>query len=155
MSSMSPCRNRVVRRLRDDRGQSMVETAIILPMLLLVTFAIIDFGVLYYVNLSLENGVSQASRFGITGETSGGMSRQASIMSALRRATPTLTIDDSHVQFSHLVGGGWVSGIGGPGDIAKVSVTYRHDLMVLGPLFAQGGVTLHAESSMKNEDRFE
>lgn len=147
--------NRIVRRLRSDNGQSMVETAIILPLLLLVTFTIIDFGLLCYANLALENGVSQASRFGITGNFAEGSSRQASIMSELRRATPTLTIDDSHVEFSHLSGNAWTSGLGGAGAISKLTVTYTHDLLVLGPLFPQGRATLRAESAMKNEDRFE
>ena len=131
----------------------MVETAIVLPLLLLLTFGIIEFGVLCYTNLALENGVSQASRFGITG--SGGTSRQASILSELRRSTPTLTIDDSHIEFSHLAGGSWVNGIGGAGDVAKLTVTYPHDLIVLRPLVSGGRVTLRVESAMKNEDRFE
>jgi hypothetical protein len=145
--------NRIVRRLRGDKGQSMVETAIVLPLLLLITFGIIEFGVLCYVDLALENGVSQASRFGITGI--GGPSRQASILAELRRSTPTLTIDDSSIQFSHLSGGAWVSGIGGAGDVAKLTVTYRHNLIVLRPLVSGGQVTLQVESAMKNEDRFE
>ena len=139
-------------RRRDDKGQSMVETAIVLPLLLLLTFGIIEFGVLLYVNLALENGVSQASRLGITGN--GGASRQASILAELRRSTPTLTIDDSHIEFTHLAGGAWVSGLGGAGDVSKLTVTYPHQLVVLTPLVSGGRVTLRAESAMKNEDRF-
>ena len=41
-------------------GQSMLEAAFITPLLLLLTFAIVDFSALLYVHLALENGVSQA-----------------------------------------------------------------------------------------------
>jgi Flp pilus assembly protein TadG len=133
----------------------MIEAAIIMPLLLIVTFAVIDFSVLFYVNLALENGVSQAVRYGITGETMGGMSRQESIQSVMRTATPTLTLTDDNFHFSHLVGGAWVQGTGGPGDIEKLTVTYSHQMFVLRPLFPGGQVELSVESSMKNEDRFQ
>jgi len=154
-SAMPRCAaDRLSRRLRSAKGQSMVEAAIIVPLLLLVTFAIIEFGVLFYVNLALENGVSQAVRYGITGGAMSGMTRQASIESVMRTATPTLTIADGDFHFSHLSGGAWVSGLGGPGDVEKLTVIYTHRVLVLRPLFPSGYVQLSVESSMKNEDRF-
>jgi Flp pilus assembly protein TadG len=146
---------RLLRRLRDAKGQTLIETAIVLPLLLLITFAIIDFGVLFTVNLALESGVSQAARYGMTGQAQGGMTREASILAELRRVTPALTIGDANVQFTHLVGGAWVGGVGGPGEIQRISATYTHTVMVLTPFFTNGQITLRAESTMKNEDRFE
>src|SRR5262249_30715637 len=132
-----------------------IEAAIAIPLLLVVTFAIIDFGVLFYINLALENGVSQAVRYGITGNTNSGMTRQASIQSVMRSSTPTLTLTDDNFQFSHLAGGVWIDGSGGPGDVEKLTVTYTHQMFVLKWLFPPNGrVQLQAESSMKNEDRF-
>ena len=55
------------RRLRDCTGATLVEAAIVTPLLLLLTFSIVDFGSLFYVYLALENGVSQATRYGVTG----------------------------------------------------------------------------------------
>jgi hypothetical protein len=141
--------------MRDARGQSMVETAIVLPLMLFLSFAIVDFGVLFAVNLTLESGVSQAARQGITGRTIDDMSREDTIKSILRRAMPIITVDDGNIQLSHLVGGNWVSGVGGPGAIQRIAVTYTHELLVLRPLFPGGRVDLHAESTMKNEERFE
>src|SRR5215510_12161696 len=77
------------RRLKGARGNSLLETALILPLLLLVTFSIIEFGAMFYAYLALENGVSQATRYGITGNTQASMSRQDSIKAAMRDATPT------------------------------------------------------------------
>ena len=55
---------RVARRLRDSSGQSLLEAAFITPLLLLLTFAIVDFSSMLYVHLALQNGVAQASRYG-------------------------------------------------------------------------------------------
>jgi hypothetical protein len=145
----------LARRFRDSSGQSLIEGAIITPLLLLITFAIVDFGWLFFVNLTLESGVSQAARYGVTGRVMDGSTRQESIKSIVRSAASPLTLDDDDFHFSHLVGGNWVDGVGGPGDIGKVAVTYQHRVLVLSPFFSGGQVNLRVESAMKNEDRFE
>ncbi len=143
------------RRNRGERGQSLIEMALVMPILMLVTFSIIDFGLLFYTHLSLESAVSQAVRYGITGTTMQGQSRQESIKSVLRRSAPTLTINDADITFSRLAGGAWVNGLGGPGDVERLSINYTHRVLILAPFFTNGRITLHAESAMKNEDRFQ
>ena len=54
-------------RARDTRGTNLLEAAIMTPLLVMLTFSIVDFGALFYVYLALENGVSQATRYGVTG----------------------------------------------------------------------------------------
>jgi hypothetical protein len=155
-----------IRRLLDQRGTNLVEAALITPLLLLVTFAIVDFASLFYVRLALENGVSQATRYAITGNQMDDpahpgtpLSREASILGALRQATPTLTIPDASVTFSHLDPGGaaWLAGSGGPDTIEKVTVSYtwRPITPILVPFFPGGRLDLRAESTMKNEGRFQ
>src|ERR1700730_6314820 len=63
----NPFLRRIFKRLRDSSGGSLVEAALITPLLLLLTFGICDFGAMFYVYLALENGVSQATRYGVTG----------------------------------------------------------------------------------------
>ena len=46
---------------------NILETAIVTPLLLLLTFGVVDFGALFYGYLALENGVSQATRSAVTG----------------------------------------------------------------------------------------
>jgi Flp pilus assembly protein TadG len=148
-------RNRLRKRLRDAKGQSLMEAALIMPILMMVTFSIVDFGILFYVHLSLENAVSQAVRYGITGATGGGMSRQDSIKAVLRQSAPTLTIQDNQITFSNLAGGAWVNGLGGPGSVERLSINYTHKVLILSPFFTNGQVNLQVESAMKNEDRFQ
>jgi len=136
----------------------MIEAALITPMLLLMTFAILDFSMILYTWLTLESGVSQATRYAITGNLMGGMSREESIRQAFRTATPTLNVPDASFSFSHMSGGGWAGGTGQPNEIEKVTVSYTYDLMVLqllmGPLFNTSQINFTVESAMKNEGAF-
>ena len=62
-------RRRSFRRLSDARGANLVEAAVITPLLLLLTLAIVDFSAMFYAYLALEHGVSQATRYAITGRS--------------------------------------------------------------------------------------
>ena len=157
---------RWLRRLRDARGTNLVEAAIITPLLLMLTFGIVDFASVLYVYLALENGVSQATRFAVTGNTmedpgtpGAQLDRVSSIKTAMRQATPTLTIPDGAFTFSHIPPGGgtWVGGTGGADAIERVTVNYTWTFFtpLVRPFFTGGRVLLIVESTMKNEGRFE
>jgi hypothetical protein len=149
------------RHFREDaRGANLVEAAIVTPLLLLLTFAVVEFSMLFYAYLALESGVNQASRYAVTGNVVAGSTRQESIMAAMREATPTLTLRNEDFSFEHLVGMTgtvWQPGIGGPDDIGKVTVTYAFQFYTpFSRLFFDGGsLTLQVQSAMKNERRFE
>ena len=153
------------RLLGDVAGATLIEAAIITPLLLMLTFSIVDFGALFYVYLALENGVSQAARYGITGQLMDDpanpgtpLSRDDSIKLAMRQATPNLTLTDSAFTFSHMPpgGGGWAGGSGGPGELTKVTVDYTWDIMtpVMRPFFTGGQIHFTVDSAMKDEPKF-
>lgn len=154
-----PFVRRQLRRLRKTEGANMVEAAIITPLLLLLTFGTIEFASVFYVYLALQNGVSQATRYGVTGNAMGGMSRTESIRAAMRQATPTLAIADSGFVFEHLPEGGssWVAGTGGPNTVQKLTVSYTWTFFtpLMRPFFPTGTVTLRADSIMRNEGTFQ
>ena len=113
----SKWRIRNVRRLSDAKGANLVEAAIITPLLLLLTLAIVDFSSMFYGYLALEHGVSQATRLAVTGQTmtdgSGtALNRVDSIKYRMRQTTPTLTIPDAAFSFSFMAPGAssWSSG---------------------------------------------
>ena len=149
-------RSRLRRFLAARSGANLLEAAIVTPLLMLLIFAICDFATVFFVYLSLENGVTQATRTGVPG-TPG--PREAALIRAMRSATPGLTIPDGAFSFSHLPPGAttWASGAGGPGDIDKMTVEYTWTLMtpLLRPFFRGGGIRFRVESSRKNEWRFE
>ena len=160
---VSMWRIRKVRRLSDAKGANLVEAAIITPLLLLLTLAIVDFASMFYCYLALEHGVSQATRYAVTGQqmSSGGspIGREASIKSAMRVAAPTLTIPDSAFSFSFmpLNGSSWSSGLGGPNDVGRVTINYTWRFMtpLIRPFFTGGQINLRVQSTMKNEALFQ
>lgn len=58
----------IMRRYRTTSAQGMVEFALALPILLLLTFGIVEFGRLLQAWLALENGARFAVRYAVTGE---------------------------------------------------------------------------------------
>jgi Flp pilus assembly protein TadG len=49
--------------MRSEKGQSLVETALILPILLLLLFGIVDFGRLLHAYLTIDHAGREAARF--------------------------------------------------------------------------------------------
>ena len=124
-------RIRNVRRLGDSKGANLVEAAIVTPLLLLLTLGIVDFSAMFYGYLALEHGVSQATRFAITGRTStvGGapIGREASI-----KAGDAGGHADDHdsgrrlqIQLHALPARPLVGGLGGPSDVGRVTIDYH------------------------------
>jgi Flp pilus assembly protein TadG len=146
---------RLFARLRNRDGATMVEAAFITPLLLLLTFSIVEFASILYCHLALQNGAAQATRFAVTGNVNGTMSRVDSIKSAFRSATPTLTVPDSGFTFSHLPvkGTAFVPGTGMPDEVERLTVSYTWQLFtpLLRPFFTNGEIRLQAESTMRNE----
>ena len=155
-----------LRILRDCSGSNLLEAALVTPLLLILTFGIIDFASMFYVYLALENGVSQATRFAITGNDMDDpdnpgtpLPREAAIRAAMQDKAPTINMDNVSFTFSHMTPGSssWTGGAGGPGDIGRVSVAYtwRPLTPILRPLLTNGEMTVTVESAMKNESRWE
>ncbi len=141
-----------------SKGANLVEAAMVLPLLLSLTFAMVDFSALLYVYLALENGVSQATRYAVTGQAMDDpgnpgqkFSREQSIKIAMRQATPTLTIDDAAFQFYNVTQG--TSGTGTSNEIIRVTVNYpwRAFTPMLRPFLTGGQIQLSVSSTMKNE----
>ena len=84
-----------------------------------------------------------------------GQSREASIRSILQQETPTLSIPDENVAFSHMPLGGtsWVGGTGPPDTIERVTVQYQWPIMtpLVRPFFSGDSINFVVQSAMKNE----
>jgi len=83
----------------DDRGVAIVEFALVMPILLLMTFGAIEIGMIMAVQSTLEGGLKEASRYGITGQTPSDATRIEKIRAILEDHTIDL-VDMSEATFS-------------------------------------------------------
>jgi TadE-like protein len=144
---------------RGVRGQALLETAIGIVLLLLVSFSVADAALLFFAYLTLQNGVTEATRYSVTGQQADNpdtpaskLSREESLKLVMRAATPGLTIDDGEFSFYDVTQN--ATGTGGPKDVIRVTVTHPWQLAspVLWPLVGNGGVVnLRVSATMKNE----
>jgi Flp pilus assembly protein TadG len=114
--------------IRDNRGQTMVEFALVLPILCVVLFSIIQFGLLYNNYISLTDATRVGAR-------KAAVSRQASNPVALAEAATRASADglkpaDLKV---FITATAWA-----PGADVTVEATYPYDVNVLGVVVASG-----------------
>lgn len=108
----------------NEKGQALVEFAIVLPVLLLLVCGIIDFGWLFFNQLSLNNSCREGARFAVVNvsETNCEELVEAKVLSVSPDSIKeNLTID---TQFSNLI-----TPLAG-----DVTVTLTSDIRVLTPV---------------------
>jgi Flp pilus assembly protein TadG len=103
-------------RERRDRGAAAVEFALVVPLLIMLVFGIISFGIVFAQKLALGNGAREAARFGVVDERS-----CAEITDAARDAARTIALDPEDVEVTVSLGstaGGAAAVCAGGGDQA-------------------------------------
>ncbi|MFK7964956.1 MAG: TadE/TadG family type IV pilus assembly protein [Burkholderiaceae bacterium] len=60
---------RLTRKARHDQGSTIVEFAFVTTLLLTGLLTIVDFGQLFYSNLTMQHAVREGTRFAVTGST--------------------------------------------------------------------------------------
>ncbi len=121
------------KRYREDKGQSLVEFVLVLPIFLVLLFAIIDFGMGFHAWLTVTNSAREGARLGAVGGT------QAAIIQRVKDTAGSLdqaklTVNVTNAQ-------------GTPGSSVIVDVSYDYDLItplgsVLGLIGGAIGPTL-------------
>ena len=150
----------------DRKGQVAVEFALAVLVLFTVLFAVIDLGMMFYVNLTLQHAVRVGTRNAIIGQSakngktlrealrddivdaSNGLCIASNIVSG-----PTVSIlTPSATAFSNYTGSP-VNDTGAPDQIIIVRMTYAWPVLtpVMAPFFPDGKYTFTASATMKNE----
>ena len=88
--------------VEDRRGVSALEFAIGGPAFLLAMAAVMELGMVMFLSSSLEGGLREASRFGLTGYTPAGTTRQQVIQDIVAENTFGL-VDPAALQISYMV----------------------------------------------------
>jgi Flp pilus assembly protein TadG len=140
-----------MKRIRNQRGAALLETAITLPLVLLVTVSIFEFGRAYQTWQVLTNAAREGARVAILAE-----STNAQITDAVRNymqggqlqqaATASITIERT-VPF-------------GANTASKITVTYPFNFTVLNPVIrlvqststtGKGTTNMVSSALMRNE----
>lgn len=85
-------KNRKSARDKREDGQAMVEFALILPVFLLILCGIIDFGWLFYNQLSLNNACREGARYAVVNTAEDGNTQ--SIINHIENSTTTVFAND-------------------------------------------------------------
>lgn len=102
----------LLRKFLRDRRAEMDEAALVLPVLLLVTFGLINFGMLGYASVSASNAANYGARMGSVAQSN----------------PPGVALASANQMLSGTAVGSYavgVSGGGSPGSLIQVSVKYR------------------------------
>ena len=120
-----------------QRGNVVVEAALALPVLLILILAIFDYARIHHTRTRLQDAVSQATRFAITGRQLADpgnpgvmLSRKDSVLRIVRDLSGIHDLDADNVKISSISGSGVESsGPGGPGDVVVVEVSYSLEVI--------------------------
>ena len=123
---------------RNERGQTMVEFALVVPILCLVLFGILQFGALYNDYVTLTDATRVGARKAATSrqEASPAAAAEAAARSAATGLTPT--------KLAVTVTATWERG-----QTVKVKATYPYQINLLGVVVASG--TLKSETTERVE----
>jgi Flp pilus assembly protein TadG len=117
---------------RDERGQALTEFAFVLPLLVLLLFGVIQFGVLYNHYVTLTDAVRAGARKGVVSRYLGGSAASTACQDAVKSSATDL--DQSLLGVSCT--SSW-----NPGEDVVVQATYPYDINLLGITFVSGNLS--------------
>lgn len=129
-----------MRIIKNNKGQALVEFAIILPLLLLIIMGIVEFGMMLNSYLTIRNDSREAARAGIVG------SSYTEMRDLIISISPNLDVNNLAVSVSPS------DGNRKSGDTLTVIVTYKYHftMPIISNIF-NNDVILNAETSMRME----
>jgi Flp pilus assembly protein TadG len=122
------------KRRNTDRGQAVVEFAVILPVLLLILFAILQFGVVFNNYIQVTAAAREGARKAAVSRSLGTSSAETAATTAAKNAAPGLNQSNITVSFP-----------GSPtfaqGSDVSVQVTYPYSISIIGLVVASGNLS--------------
>ena len=150
------------------KGQTTVEFALTALILFAVLFALIDFAIMFFVNLTMQHAVREGARYAITGQGGkNGEQRRKALVEQIRKcsyglyeknANPhkdpevSVVVPKSSATFSNYTGTP-VNDTGSPNEIIVVKLAYSWPLLtpILTPFFANGEYSFVVRATMRHE----
>ena len=142
---------RTVGRESHESGQALVEFTMVLPLLLMLFFGIIEFGLYFYTRVSLRHVVRESARFAITGNvltdsTGAPLTRAKSVEQMILNGAPAVHLTPANITMTPADGGG-------PGQVVRIEVNYSYaaKLPPFSLLFPGGQLMIRIGTVTRNE----
>lgn len=145
----------LLKKLRHHRGQSLVEMALLTPVLVLLLFSVVETGRVFLAWVTVQHAARAGVRVAVTGQGEQPAARLALIQNAARTAASHLDNVEIRVRSwdgAMAVGSGREGDPGGPCDLVEVEVrhTYRPVIALIAALLP-GRVNLTGRERKLNE----
>lgn len=140
------------------KGQSLLEFAITLPLMVMIVFGVLDLGRLYFTHIAMEDGVGEAALYVsinpdcVTADSGEECSYPDNALDRAKESIkiPFVNIDDSNLTVECFVDDVEINcEDASPGDVAKVTMSY--DYQFLTPLLRKVNslptITLESEAT--------
>lgn len=148
-------------RRRRERGQTLAEFGLILPVFMLMIFGLVDLARLMQSHVTIQEGARDGARYAVTGRidcvTSGAQSRDNCIKQAVKDRTAemnnssTITTSFKSWDFPSYADPGTPNNAGVQCDAIEVKVTYNYQPITPMFKFFIPNVPLTASERMVNE----
>lgn len=138
----------VISRLRGDRGQSLAEMALALPILMALVVGIFEFGRAWNVRQTVTHAAREAARAAVIRTNTG-----STVDEVIDDRLTAAALDPGSAMVT-------VTGMGGlPGTATTIEVSYPYSFSFLGPVIdllngdgeIAGTLTLTSSATMRNE----
>lgn len=150
-------------RSRNQRGNAVVEFALVAVIFFTLLTTVMEFGYMFWSNLTMQHAVREGARYSITGRTdldpAPTKTRYGAVMQRIRdtsvgqfeRLNPQVRVHVvlSDGTYQQLVG----QTFGNPGQIVVISLDCTHDIIMpfVRPFFANGQYQFTVRATMRNE----
>src|SRR6056297_2066121 len=118
--------------IKNKKGQAMVETIFVLPLLFLLIFGIIEFGRIYFTYSILSNAAREGARYAAVHEPAD----YDDAIERMKKVASTLSLKDDDIEISDV------------GENVLAKVTYELEMItpIVGPMISDEGMfELHAQ----------
>lgn len=153
--------NRLETRRNRERGASAVEFAIIAPLLVLLLTSIVELGVLFWANLTMQYAVREGARYAVTGRSDldpnqSDQQRHLAVIEAIRshsmglfdRVQPRINSIRHDAPNEYSAG---MFGRAGHTFVLRLDCSWPIMMPILRPFFTDGVYRFSVAATMRNE----
>lgn len=146
---------------KTQKGASVVEFALVAPMLFFLLFAILEVAMLFWVNLTMQYAVREGARYSVTGQTNLDPTSNQRYLAVIQKikdsslglydlVNPRIVVQDK----SYGDAGDYAAGMFGAGGetiVLQLNCTWPIMTPLIQPFFADGKYRFTVGATMRNE----